>query len=818
MKKILAFLVTTLFFLSGMQVFAADTGQKINTGDKIEINKTVNIQDTVFKEEKSNGYVELNVKGGSSYLMEAGRPSLPKVSKVFEIPFGAQNVKVKVKPVSVQNDFMNLEQQINPAYPLVPYNYKGGKGKMFEKDKTVYSSDNLYPSDWFNYDIAVGLNEEKERVSHVCLHLFPLRYNPSDGKVVFTDSFDVSISYKKPVDVSPVSESEYDMVVIAPKVFSNSLQRLIEHKNDMGIKTFLKTTEGIYDEYNGVDKPEQIKYFIKDMIETYNITYVLLVGGLNSKFCAQPRDTVNYGAKDWYVPVRYTNLYDQPKHPLSESKIHDPGVISDLYYADIYKENGSFSSWDPNGDGVFAAWAKPGVENDTNLDLCPDVAVGRLACRNRIEVNTVINKIINYEKNGCDPSWFNRMTVISGDGFLDQEDLDFQWDVKNVDNGRYTIYGQSINKDGITGKIDKVHITVDKSKETSLSFTHNDHLQVRDYPARPITEITSPSNGDVIGMNGYLWEPTSSEAYCNSFTGWANVSYIKDTLHIRGKSYDPRPYGNVTDVHVWIKNNEGETVYSEWRNNTEMYYEGEWATGEKTIDGRGGALHYMPEDFKKNILWTSNGKFTGPRDVIKAFNQGNGFVFMSGHGSPNVWADHYPGIPGNRQHGEIIGLETFSITPPFLPMQHMLNFNQLPVVVVGGCHNSEFNVSMIHSMTDIFNNKKMWTYGMPVSECFSWRMVSLPRRGAIASIGNTGLGYGRMGDQCLTGGGDAWITVEFFRQYGEEGQETLGMAHSQAINHYVQSFNMSNLEEGHAKTVQQWALLGDPSLKLGGYQ
>ncbi len=43
---------------------------------------------------------------------------------------------------------------------------------------------------------------------------------------------------------------------------------------------------------DGRDKPEQIKYFIKDAIETYNITFVLLVGGTKGI------------RKQWYVPVR----------------------------------------------------------------------------------------------------------------------------------------------------------------------------------------------------------------------------------------------------------------------------------------------------------------------------------------------------------------------------------------------------------------------------------------------------------------------------------------------------------------------------------
>ena len=56
------------------------------------------------------------------------------------------------------------------------------------------------------------------------------------------------------------SLDDYNMVIIAPDSFSDSLQPLIDHKNLVGIQTFLKTTEDIYSTYEGRDKPEQIKY------------------------------------------------------------------------------------------------------------------------------------------------------------------------------------------------------------------------------------------------------------------------------------------------------------------------------------------------------------------------------------------------------------------------------------------------------------------------------------------------------------------------------------------------------------------------------
>ena len=86
-------------------------------------------------------------------------------------------------------------------------------------------------------------------------------------------------------------------------------------------------------------------------------------------------------------------------------------------------------------------------------------------------------------------------------------------------------------------------------------------------------------------------------------------------MHIRGKSYDPRPYGVETDIHVWIKNSDGDTVFDNVVEDTKMYYEGEWVCGEQYLNGNGGALCYVPSDFERNLLLTSNGNLVGQPDV-----------------------------------------------------------------------------------------------------------------------------------------------------------------------------------------------------------
>jgi hypothetical protein len=188
----------------------------------------------------------------------------------------------------------------------------------------------------------------------------------------------------------------FDMVIISPNVFSNQIQRLVEHKNNVGISTFLKTTEEIYNQYNGRDDAEKIKYFIKDSLEHYDIDYVLLLGG---------KKPLSF---KWYVPARYSNLDDGFGHEI---------FLSDLYFADIYNENSEFDSWDSNENGVFAEWGFTGDD----LNLKPDVAIGRLPCRTKNEVKDVIDKIITYENTIYEEDWFNRFIVVGGDTFPDYE-------------------------------------------------------------------------------------------------------------------------------------------------------------------------------------------------------------------------------------------------------------------------------------------------------------------------------------------------------------------------------------------------------------
>ncbi|HVQ01118.1 MAG TPA: C25 family cysteine peptidase, partial [Candidatus Thermoplasmatota archaeon] len=188
--------------------------------------------------------------------------------------------------------------------------------------------------------------------------------------------------------------SVYDLLIIAPCDFMKSLRPLVVHKDNVGIRTRLVPLCDVYRQmyWQGRDKPEKIKYFIKAAKENWGIKYVMLVGDFE------------------LMPVRYVYNAD------NNTEWNEPRFISDLYYADLYDAHGNFSSWDTNGNGIYGEWYGEAAK-DPNIDLYPDVYVGRLACTNEAEVRAMVHKIITYETTAYGQEWFHRFVVAAGDTY-----------------------------------------------------------------------------------------------------------------------------------------------------------------------------------------------------------------------------------------------------------------------------------------------------------------------------------------------------------------------------------------------------------------
>ena len=193
-------------------------------------------------------------------------------------------------------------------------------------------------------------------------------------------------------------------------------------------------------------------------------------------------------------------------------------------------------------------------------------------------------------------------------------------------------------------------------------------------------------------------------------------------------------------------------------------------------------------------------------------------MFLDGHASPFTWTTHWP--------GEFDGADSWTERFWIFDFPYLFNFNKLPVVCVEGCHNSQFNVTVFYTMSDRDNSKHSWCYGFPVPECWSWWLTRKIAGGSLAAIGNTGLGYGSTGEHGDLDN-DSIVEPDLLERLGgyyfdqfylvfDQGNDILGDCHSGALKNYLDTHpGMDyNLD---AKTVQQMALIGDPSLKIGGY-
>ncbi|MCK5301162.1 MAG: hypothetical protein KAJ21_04595, partial [Thermoplasmatales archaeon] len=407
MKSLTCFVVG-LLLISSFAVLSI--GKEVSKSEYL----TVNFYDYMLKQGnfEEETYIELEVEGANAISNHESEPLLPVYTNKITFSFGTKIVNIECKIGEIKSQVIN--NKILPAPKKVIIG-TDEINPFYEMNEEIYNTNEFYPENWFSYYTGGGLDENNEHKTFLNIRSYPIRYNPVTDTINFVSKIELKIKYIEPLTSKLTGNGEYDMVIITPsELLDDNLENLKEHKNSHGVQTIIKNLDDIYNEYSGVDKPEQIKYFIKDAIETWDIKYVMLVGGLNSLIWGNPRDDVAKGSEDWYLPVRYTRLQET-------GGTHDPGYISDLYYADIYDSEGNFSTWDKdrngNSDGIFANW-KFGAQRDI-LDLYPDVYVGRLPCRNLKEVQIITNKIIDYETNTLGQEWFNKIIGIGGDSHDD---------------------------------------------------------------------------------------------------------------------------------------------------------------------------------------------------------------------------------------------------------------------------------------------------------------------------------------------------------------------------------------------------------------
>lgn len=769
--RVLSIIVVSILLFSAINVIGINLEEE-NTIEIKEESYQISFSEATV--DVKDNYASVSVIEANTLLRDTGKPMLPAYTKTFTFPRGTiikdveciisdvstEIIDYKIQPAAKplpRISLSNTIEQIDDAEDVTITIDQSEDEEVAVEDFNVYSSSELYPEKWYDYNIYCGLNKGEDTL-FLKFDVYPTRYSPAEDTLYSINSVDFKITYEEP-STHPSYADEYDLLIIAPEKFRIMLLPLYFHKVRYGISTKIQSVEEIYQEYEGIgrDKPEQIKYFIKDAKEEWNVKYVLLVGGLNSHWYADDKDNLNEGSAAWYVPVRYGNIHTEP----------ESGYITDLYYSDIYKYNKSsaqyeFDDWDSDGDGIY-------LDYGDIVDLYPDVYLSRLPCRNVIEVRKLVKKIIDYEKPSLlGKPWMNKMIVAGGRTF---EIYEGQPDGEWLCDLSLDYMGNNITR---TVKLySSNYYTGKKSPEGNLAINVNDE---------EIQNTNEMIDDSAISSD---WRTPSTPI----IKGPTNVK-IDEYYNYSFQSKDP----NRDKVSYYIL----------------------WGDGNSTI------TPYYPSGLKISLSknWSCVGDYTirvwatdnsgdpcpTAADIIVEYTKGAGYVLLQGHGSPVIWDTHWVDCSIYDPCSWVGGFTNYHMTG-------LLNGKRLPVVVVGGCHNAMFNVTLLKTFID--NGTSYFTYHVPAAECFSWKLVSKLYGGAIASTGCTDFGIGWPGYPLNL---NAELESDFFYEIGRNNATHFGDAHSGSIIKYLTDNNIEeNQYESHVYAITEYQAFGDPSLKFGGY-
>jgi hypothetical protein len=176
-----------------------------------------------------------------------------------------------------------------------------------------------------------------------------------------------------------------------------------------------------------------------------------------------------------------------------------------------------------------------------------------------------------------------------------------------------------------------------------------------------------------------------------------------------------------------------------------------------------------------------------PHRINQILSEGAGFICYSGHGFEYGFGT-YP-----KDSNWMIAY----YTPYLLGLK---NGDKLPIIFFDACLTAKLDYNMLGN-SDI--------------PCFAWCLVKKSDGGAIATIGATETATTRV-DENGPYGQAGYLDLHFFMAYQP------GIAVSEMLvkaqNDYLNDVAIGSADsDSYVMTIEQFILLGDPSLKVGGY-
>jgi len=321
---------------------------------------------------RSQDYSVLQSGTETIYQQEPGAPAIPQLGLFMELAAGSEVRSIEVIPLGIK--ILELDKPLLPVQQAVPYSQEAGK---FIEPKSEYYSRGIYPSDWLNtYDqgncgqhtiLSITINaiqyEAGSRTAYIPT-TFDINIETSSGETPkFSDNLAVAEVLETLGLKRPTVRENTGYLAIAPLMFQNALMPLLDWRREQGYDVYFRTTEEITTSYEGEDLQAKIRACISDMQQAYGISYVTLA------------------ADHQHIPARFAFAFDCAYG----AHVGENDLASDMYYSCLD------GNWNADADTLYG-------EDEDEVDLYPEVFVGRIPANTAAEMTAYINKLQQYEK------------------------------------------------------------------------------------------------------------------------------------------------------------------------------------------------------------------------------------------------------------------------------------------------------------------------------------------------------------------------------------------------------------------------------------
>ncbi|MCD4832838.1 MAG: T9SS type A sorting domain-containing protein [Bacteroidales bacterium] len=272
-----------------------------NISNGLILSETISTFELVEKKTKEGLFSQL-ISDGMSKTFDEGKPDLPVVNRLIEIPF---NSDAKIKVISFDEEIIELKDYgltklIIPAQPSHEKS-KDIKDVPFIKDQVVYSK-----NEFFKKDIVKFEDKGYLRDKHLgYIEISPFAYNPVTNTLKILNNIEIEISFipkqnikhqstdrlKSPYfeniayntineieDTKALISGPVKYVIVSDPMFEETLQAFVDWKTMKGFNV----VEAYTDDADVGTTTTSIKTYLQDLYDNpddgVSPTFVLLVG------------------------------------------------------------------------------------------------------------------------------------------------------------------------------------------------------------------------------------------------------------------------------------------------------------------------------------------------------------------------------------------------------------------------------------------------------------------------------------------------------------------------------------------------------------